>query len=318
MEVWYPAQVEPPDTATDSRPPAARGRPLESSGAPYPLVAFSHGSSGIRYQSPFLTEYLASHGFVVVSPDHTRNTFLDNDPGAMVDVLVERPDDLRFSVDHLMGLSDTAGNFWTGWVGDGSYGVVGHSFGAFTALVLGGGRWSPEGVEPWCEAHAADSQACDLIGSLPEDVLDGHGGPDDRVAVTVAMAPGVWYGFGVDGEGLAEVRRPLLLGSDADQILPYEAETRPTYERLSPPRALLTFEDAAHFAPYSNLCEFFPGFSSECAGPPEWVDPQWAQVQTRILVTAWLREGLSPGAHAGDLSLLDPSAWDHPGVQLER
>ena len=91
MEIWYPAQT----WGTEASGAAERDRMLEPSGAPYPLVAFSHGSQGIRYQSPFLMEHLASHGFVVVSPDHPRNTFLDEDPSAMVDVLVERPDKLR-------------------------------------------------------------------------------------------------------------------------------------------------------------------------------------------------------------------------------
>lgn len=236
----------------------------------------------------------------------------------MVDVLVERPDDLRHSVDHLLGLSGSSDNFWAGWVQEGPYAVMGHSFGAFTALVLGGGVWSPEGVGPWCEAHAGDSQACDLIGELPDDVLTGHGGPDDRAVVTVAMTPGIWYGFGMDGEGLAEVQRPLLLGSDRDPILPYATETRPTFDRLGEPRALLTFEDAAHFAPYSSLCEFFPGFSEECAGPPEWIEPSWAQGQTAILVTAWIREGLTPGAHPGDPDWIDPSSWTDPRARLER
>lgn len=314
MEIWYPAQT----LGTESSGAAERDRMLESSGAPYPLVAFSHGSQGIRYQSPFLMEHLASHGFVVVSPDHPRNTFLDDDPSAMVDVLVERPDDLRYSVDHLLGLSETEDRFWGGWIEDGPYAVMGHSFGAFTALVLGGGEWSPEGVGPWCEAHAGDSQACDLIGALPDDVLIGHGGPDERVAVTVAMTPGIWYGFGMDGEGLASVQQPLLLGSDRDPILPYDSEARPTFDRLSEPRGLLTFEDAAHFAPYSSLCEFFPGFSDECAGPPEWVEPAWAQAQTQILVTAWIREGLTPGVHAGDLDWIDPSSWPDSRARLER
>ena len=37
---------------------------------PYPVVFFSHGSGGIRMQSTYLTVALASHGYVVVSPDH--------------------------------------------------------------------------------------------------------------------------------------------------------------------------------------------------------------------------------------------------------
>jgi Platelet-activating factor acetylhydrolase, isoform II len=36
----------------------------------FPLVLFSHGNGGIRFQSFFFAAHLASHGYVVVTPDH--------------------------------------------------------------------------------------------------------------------------------------------------------------------------------------------------------------------------------------------------------
>lgn len=45
--------------------------PLDTSGAPYPVIFFSHGWSGLRVQSTFLMEALASQGYVVVAIDHT-------------------------------------------------------------------------------------------------------------------------------------------------------------------------------------------------------------------------------------------------------
>ena len=60
--------------------------PASSAGAPYPSVAFSHGAcSRMRYYS-FLTEHLASHGYVVIaynspgSPDQWCHLFLGGDP----------------------------------------------------------------------------------------------------------------------------------------------------------------------------------------------------------------------------------------------
>ena len=44
---------------------------------PYPLVVFSHGAYGVRFQSVFFTAYLASHGYVVVAPDHPDNCLFD-------------------------------------------------------------------------------------------------------------------------------------------------------------------------------------------------------------------------------------------------
>ena len=41
---------------------------------PFPLVLYSHGSGGLRYIHSSYTETIASHGYVVVAPDHTGNT----------------------------------------------------------------------------------------------------------------------------------------------------------------------------------------------------------------------------------------------------
>lgn len=54
-EIWYPAAVAGRDTIV------RRGH--------FPLVVLVHGNCGHRLNSEFLTVHLASHGFVVASPD---------------------------------------------------------------------------------------------------------------------------------------------------------------------------------------------------------------------------------------------------------
>ncbi|MBS2020780.1 MAG: hypothetical protein JST92_00095, partial [Deltaproteobacteria bacterium] len=44
---------------------------------PYPLVVFSHGQGGMRWQSTYYTVKLASHGYIVVSPDHEGDTLAE-------------------------------------------------------------------------------------------------------------------------------------------------------------------------------------------------------------------------------------------------
>ena len=43
----------------------------------FPVVIFSHGKGGLRQQSTFYTAVLASHGYVVVSPDHEGDTIVE-------------------------------------------------------------------------------------------------------------------------------------------------------------------------------------------------------------------------------------------------
>ena len=42
----------------------------------FPLVVFSHGNGGSRHQNTFWCDYLAGHGYIIVAPDHTGVTEL--------------------------------------------------------------------------------------------------------------------------------------------------------------------------------------------------------------------------------------------------
>jgi predicted dienelactone hydrolase len=149
-EIWYPADDSvrdlPPSPITDfvdaslaplladSTVPLVAVRDVAVSGdAPFPLVAFSHGNGGIRFQNTFQVERLASHGFVVVAPDHTGNTLLDlgEDPMSAEN----RPLDISFLYDELSRATAEPGGPFEGWV-DVSlpFGVTGHSFGSFTTM----------------------------------------------------------------------------------------------------------------------------------------------------------------------------------------
>ncbi len=95
IEVWYPADgpgdstdtyavrsflpeavasLIPADTDDGFTTPAGRGLPPDASGAPFPLVLFSHGSSAYRSQSSDLAAHLASWGMVVASTDHPQRS----------------------------------------------------------------------------------------------------------------------------------------------------------------------------------------------------------------------------------------------------
>jgi predicted dienelactone hydrolase len=318
-EVWYPADV-PAGTPPDPYPPTTlsgvgvRNAPPVAGG--FPVIAFSHGSVAMRFQSVFLTEHLASHGFVVIAPDHPRNTLFDNDDDATVDVLLERPDDVRLTVDELLARSANPDEFLAGAVDDsGDYAAIGHSFGAVTVLALGGAAWDTAGLGPWCDENGGDSQACNYVDAIDPSLIDGHGGPDPRVIATVPMSPGLWYAFGPDGEALADVAMPLVLAGDADDILPYQLEARPVYDRLSSPRGLATFADAGHY-PFSDMCRLAAVFQQECAGEADgWINIDTAQDATVTLVTAWIRRAFDqPGP--GDDAVLDPASWTGP-VTLE-
>ncbi len=156
-EIWYPAStLESPSAAGDSNttlheeashplglPHRARLNlpPLET---PCPLIGFSHGNSGLRQQSTFLMTHLASWGFVVIAPDHMGNTFsemlaLDNEDArreAHLRARAQRPHDLAAALRRMTDPAVQESGLPT--VDPGGIGVMGHSYGGWTALKLAG------------------------------------------------------------------------------------------------------------------------------------------------------------------------------------
>ena len=104
-------------------------------------MLFSHGFTGIRQQSSFLTSHLASWGMVVAAPDHwSRDLYHvlgellgEPQPEERDDV-----DDLRRTRDLLAAESGSDDSVLSGHVGTDEVAAVGHSAGGGTVLGFAG------------------------------------------------------------------------------------------------------------------------------------------------------------------------------------
>lgn len=106
----------------------------------FPLLVFSHGNGGIRHQNVFQVEHLASHGYIVVSPDHTGNAGLAPLPDRALPYdrsgrgrsARARPVDVSFLITELLRRGGQPGGWLAGRLDPGRIGILGHSFGGFT------------------------------------------------------------------------------------------------------------------------------------------------------------------------------------------
>jgi dienelactone hydrolase len=149
--VWYPAA----EAARDAEPSSAesylpedlaflaanstltlravRDAALATDG-PFPLILFSHGNNGINFQNGDQMEHLASHGFIVASPDHEGNTYFDNS-GSPSGLSIDRPIDMIFLLDEMLRATEDPDELFYDWI-DTTLGIgaSGMSFGAFTVV----------------------------------------------------------------------------------------------------------------------------------------------------------------------------------------
>jgi dienelactone hydrolase len=164
VDVWYPA--DPTATGKKTRYSeavlpslytvsvlAVEDVPV-SNDAPFPLVVYSHGSGALRFIATFFTEKLASHGFVVVSADHTGDTALDVLAGHPASrdqeatFIASRVADVRLTIDSVLARSKRSGDRLHGAVDPDRIGITGHSWGGLTAFAAAGGVARPPGRAP--------------------------------------------------------------------------------------------------------------------------------------------------------------------------
>ena len=265
VQVWYPTQTSEDALADydDLFIDTALESPTPDCAAPRPVMMVSHGSGGLRYQSTYWTEFLATHGWVVVAPDHPYSTFFDEDDSKLIEIAMRRPIDIRDSYDWLL---DTAadGRLQGCLDPDAGYAMSGHSFGAYTTLAVTGTVLDLAASVTHCET-TPDWLCDDLVAWLAEhpDVTEVDG-TDPRATSGIPMAPA---GYELLVGGLPENTSPMLVwGGTRDTLTPINTQVRPIYEDLGgQPANLALLTDAGHYN-FSNACELAPIFE-DCFPP---------------------------------------------------
>ena len=190
----------------------------------FPLIVFSHGNGGMRSQNVFWCEHLASHGYIVVAPDHSGNclmTLLDgtvkpyNDAGRE-QAAKDRPLDVTFLIDWMTRLNAGGDSRFLAKVDLEHVAVAGHSFGGYTAAMV------------------AQS--------------------DDRVDAIVPMA-------GVSLEWGPHHTPVLMFLAGEDDTIGLEGNTRMRayFDEATGPKYLVDVPDAGHYS-FTEMYRYNPAF----------------------------------------------------------
>ena len=259
LEIWYPAALEDGQkqittyndvlghgAGNPTRPllpfefggRAARDAGRQTDDGPFPLVVVSHGYSGSRVIMTWLTENLASKGYVVVAIDHTGSTHAD--ATVIHSTLVHRAQDINFTIEKMSSMSNRPDGFLTGMVNAGQTAVIGYSMGTYGALNAAGVGVSeaavnfPGGV-PGGHLAAQQEGVPAYIDSL-----------DPRIRVIVTFAPYGPPGFWTE-KAAAELKVPsLFIVGRQDQTTGFAAAQWLFDNTVNSERYLLVYQGAIH------------------------------------------------------------------------
>ncbi|MQB40693.1 dienelactone hydrolase [Rhizobium sp. ICMP 5592] len=160
--VWYPCAQPVGDIKVGPFTMAAT-KDCPVTGEKLPLVVLSHGRGGTFIGHHDTAETLADAGFVVVAISHPGDNALDKSRIDDPSVFVERPADIKRTIDFVLGSWPDAGKIDAARIG-----FFGFSRGGYTGLVAIGANPHFGKRLKICEGN--DSAVCDQVhkGELPE------------------------------------------------------------------------------------------------------------------------------------------------------
>ncbi len=263
VEVWYPAtltenekelvtydqvmgQLNDPTRPiipfTFSGRASRDASPKTTDGA-FPLIIISHGYTGSRLIFTYLTENLASKGYVVVSIDHMESTFKDAE--GFPSTLLNRAKDDLFVLNKIAELGKpNSKNFLSSLVDANNTALIGYSMGGYGALNVAGAGYSKNAATIFSN-FSGGSKSIEVRMMGHPSFIKSY---DSRIKAVVAFAPwgmerGIW-----DAEGLQGLKVPtFFVAGSQDDISGYEKGTKAIYMgAVNADRYLLTYQNARH------------------------------------------------------------------------
>jgi len=248
----------------------------QGSPQPAPVVVISHGLGSDRISFEYLAKHLASYGFAVAVPEHPGSNaqqIQDLVTGRASEVsepaeFVNRPLDIKDLLDYLTQLSTTDPSY-RGQLDLQRVGVIGQSFGGYTALTLAGAGINFAQLDKDCERENETWNLSLLLQCRARSLArNQYNFSDPRVKAAIAINPIV---SSILGEtNLSQIQIPVMVvGGSADTVAPALLEQIQPFTWLtSPNKYLVLMNNGTHFSTIEESPQsvFLP--------PPEVIGPE--------------------------------------------
>jgi predicted dienelactone hydrolase len=261
----------------------------------FPVVIISHGLGGSRHSYSYLGNYLASGGIAVVAIEHTGSNdeqllaLLEGRTDQVVpdEEFIRRPQDISLTINAL-SRTQTPTSTLPIPLDMNRVGVMGQSFGGYTAFAVAGARFDVAQLNQQCPPSSLTFNPSLLLQCQANALGDPRSQlADPRVRSIFVMNPIGSVLFGPSGYGQIQVPVMVVAGA-ADTIAPaFPEQIKPFTWLTTPDRYLLQLNPGTHFSVIGDINA--PGspitIPSEIVGPR----PDLAQSYMQVLGLAYFK-----------------------------
>ncbi|MBF2028844.1 MAG: alpha/beta hydrolase [Oscillatoriales cyanobacterium C42_A2020_001] len=258
--------------------------------SPIPVVLISHGLGSDRSSFAYLAEHLASYGFAVLVPEHPGSDRRQMEAllqGIASEVaepteFANRPLDITYLLNYFERQASTNVAYQN--LNLKQVGVIGQSFGGYTALALAGAPISFEQLQKDCPGVENTFNISLLLQCRAQELAQATQPRTDfrdpRVQAVIAMNPIDSAVMGQTNLGLITVPTMIVTGS-ADTVAPSLFEqVRPFTWLSSSDKYLVQMDPGTHFSVIGG--SDVPGGGGALEIPPEVVGPNPAIAQRYV------------------------------------
>jgi predicted dienelactone hydrolase len=291
-------------------------------GKPAPVVVISHGLGSDRNTFTYLAEHLASHGFAVLVPEHPGSNaeqfqaLLRGTASGIAQPaeFVDRPLDITFVLDQMERSTNPA---IQGRMNLQQVGVIGQSFGGYTALAVGGAPINAKQLQADCQTVANTLNISLLLQCDAARLVQATTQlRDQRVKAIIGINPITSAVFGQ--EGIRQIPVPtMLIAGGTDTVAPALSEQIQPFTWLMGEKYLALMQTGTHFStiaapngstPDPNAIALPPGV----IGP----NPAIARRYLNALSLAFFQTYLTPRSARPFLSAAYAQSISEPAMPL--
>lgn len=251
LDIWFPADGIAETAHNYGISEGSVASPATIAGERMPLVLLSHGAMGAAVNYSWIAEALARHGYVVVGVSHFGESpaFGQASVSPMnVSHFGDRTRDFNAALAYVLAEPTLASHIDANRIG-----LLGHSSGGTTVMLLAGGKFLPADIGAYCRTEGAKGdKSCAYPTSGAMDPKQTPEALSRPVRAVAALDPALAMGF--SAESLSGVSAPvMIIGAAQNDFLHFDTHAG-RFMKLLPAAQTVTLDKGEGHFVFVDTC----------------------------------------------------------------